>query len=148
VWCCWNYRKGACISCEPLKLPEFYVEKRGFGVKYYVVCSICRRRLGPISEMDKNKAVEAFKAVAKLGIGSILALTPTGIPLLPGRLIGSGILDLAKALKREPKRKLKEHEEALRKFLTEIYQCPKCERWVCEKCWDKNKSVCKHCSQA
>jgi len=43
-------------------------------------------------------------------------------------LISKGILDLAKAVKKEPKKKLKEREEALRKFLTEIYQCPKCER--------------------
>ena len=70
--------------------------------------------------------------MAKLGVESILALTSPRIPLLPGVikqvLISKGILDLAKAVKKEPKKKLKEHEEALRKFLTEIYQRPKCER--------------------
>jgi len=133
---CWNYEKGTCTLCNALTLPEYIVTQEKLKTNYYLICSICRKQLGPISDVDWTKVKSIAMGSAKIALGSV-----TG-----GALAIGGATDIALAAKGGTHRKRMAKEVAA-EAKTDLAQCPICSRWVCiGDCWDKDKGVCKACS--
>lgn len=144
---CWNYEKGTCTLCNTLTPPEFIVKGEKLKTEYYLVCSICRDQLGPISEVDWEKVKKVALGTTKIAIGAIV----TGVTLGAGMpsfssLTVTGAYDLSTSAKSDASSK-KSTQEVAKKVKTDLAQCPSCARWVCiDKCWDRSTGVCNSCS--
>ncbi|MBU4502444.1 MAG: zinc ribbon domain-containing protein [Nanoarchaeota archaeon] len=133
---CWNYEKGTCTVCNALTPPEYIVTQEKLRSNYYLICSICRKQLGPISEVDWDKVKKIAMGSAKIALGVV-----TG-----GAAAISGVADIAFAAKGGEDVK-KMAREVATEAKTDLAKCPSCSRWVCiEECWDKDKGVCKACA--
>lgn len=141
---CWNYEKGTCTLCNALTPPEFIVKSEKLKNEYYLICSICRNKLGPISEVDWSKVKKVAMGTTKLTLGTIGIILP-----IPGggTMAVSGIYDVSMDAKAgaSPKKKI---QEVASEAKTDLAQCPSCGRWVCiDNCWDKTTGVCNNCSK-
>jgi hypothetical protein len=133
---CWNYEKGSCTLCNPLTPPEFVVKGGQLKNEYYLVCSMCRDQLGPISEVDWEKVKKVAAGATKIALGMI---SPT--------FAISGSYDLVMGAKMGPS-PTKKTQDVASEAKTDLAQCPSCNRWVCiAKCWDKTTGVCNNCSK-
>lgn len=145
---CWNFEKRGCKVCKPFIAPRTRVEKKGLGSNTYFICSLCRNEYGPIkTEQWKKFASAGFKGMSVLGS----ALTYTGAGAVVGIPMSVGAKGAAiniehggkKSVKRDKKGKDKGIDFG-KKFLG---KCPKCKKWVCIDCWDKESGVCKGCEK-
>lgn len=139
---CWNYKKGTCITCNELVLPEYTMKKGKVRTEYFYICSICRTPFGPIQETDWSKIGALAKTVTKIALGG--ALIATGVGAVSGaRLAADGIGDAAGGLGSKVGKSAAEVETSAK---TNLIQCPDCQRWICEDCWDKTVGKCNGCS--
>lgn len=144
---CWNFEDRGCKICKPFIAPETRVEKKGLKSNTYFICSLCRKEYGPIkTEEWKKLASTGFKGVSVLGS----ALTYTGAGAVVGIPISIGARGASASIEHGGKksiktdRKVKEKSIDLsKKFLG---RCPKCKRWVCIECWDKESGICRSCN--
>lgn len=132
---CWNYEKGTCTVCNELTPPEYIVQSGKLKKEYYLICSVCRKQLGPISDVDWEKVKKIAIGATKIALGVI---SPT--------FAISGSYDIAVGVKQDTSQERSKSEVAT-EAKTDLAQCPGCNRWVCiENCWDKNIGYCNACS--
>ncbi|MCK5559102.1 MAG: hypothetical protein KAJ51_00855 [Thermoplasmata archaeon] len=135
---CWNYEKGTCTLCNALTPPEYIVKAGKLKNDYYLICSVCRKQFGPISEVDWGKVLKIASGATKITLGAILTLGGTAV---------SGGYDIAMGVKGGPTT-IKSVGEVATDAKTDLAQCPSCNRWVCiDNCWDKTVGFCNACSR-
>ena len=135
---CWNYEKGTCTQCNTLSLPEFIVKADKLVNEYFLICSVCRKQFGPLSEFDWKRVRKVALGTTKIALGMISSRPKEAV---------EGVVDMAEGIKGRPSVR-----ERLRDIgidaKTDLAQCPSCTRWICiDECWNKSTGFCNNCSK-
>jgi hypothetical protein len=134
---CWNYEKGTCTLCNHPSLPEYIVKAEKLRNEYFLICSVCRKQFGPLSEFDWERVRNVALGATKIALGVVSSRPKEAV---------DGVVDMAEGIKGRPSLRGRLRDVAI-DAKTDLAQCVGCNRWVCiDKCWNKEMGVCNNCS--